>query len=633
MKDGTGLLETIDGPDRLKELTADQLEKLAGEIREKIIGTISRNGGHLAPNLGVVELAIALHRVFHAPEDKIIWDVGHQCYPHKLLTGRAGEFDTIRRTGGLSGFTRTGESPYDCFGAGHAGTAISAAMGFSAAESLSGGHDHVVAVVGDGALICGISLEALNNLRSTCRKLIVVLNDNKMSISESIGAIPNYLNRIITGRNYNRFKALAKMMVHRLPGGTSVIGNIQNLEASLKNLFVPGIFFEELGIRYIGPIDGHKLPELIRTFERIKDFTRPVLVHVVTEKGRGCDFASEDPEHFHGTGAFHPDTGKSDRTPGDTFSAAFGRALTELTETDPRVVSVTAAMASGCGITDEYRQKFPDRFFDVGIAEEHALVFASGLAAAGFRPVVAIYATFAQRALDCIFHDAALQDLPVMICLDRAGIVEDGPTHHGIHDLGFLRSIPNLAILLPRSEAELQAMMEEAHRRQTGPVVIRYPKGASGYSPDDRPAPLEWGRAEIRRQGTDLVLWAAGRETKTAEETSDILKEKYGISAAVVNTRFLRPFDRETFLSFAEHMPVATLEDHVKEGGLASQAAELLAESSAASRSRLFPFGWSAGEVLPHGKTADIRQSRGMTPRQIAETLAESLKTMSDHAS
>ena len=631
MKDGENLLERIDGPERLKELSPGELEVLAKEIREKIIGTISRNGGHLAPNLGVVELAIALHRVFHAPDDRILWDVSHQCYPHKLLTGRAKTFDTIRKTNGLSGFTSPEESACDCFGAGHAGTAISAAMGFSAAESLSGGHDHVVAVVGDGALICGISLEALNNLRSTCRRLIVVLNDNKMSISESIGAIPNYLNRIITGRNYNRFKALAKMMVHRLPGGKNVIGNIQNLEASLKNLFVPGIFFEELGIRYIGPIDGHKLPELIRTFERVKDFNRPVLVHVVTEKGRGCEFAEDDPEHFHGTGAFHPDTGRSSRKPGDTFSAAFGRALTSLTESDPRVVAITAAMASGCGIPDEYRRRFPERFFDVGIAEEHAVVFASGLAAAGYRPVTAIYATFAQRALDCIFHDAALQKLPVTICLDRAGIVEDGPTHHGIHDLGFLRSIPNLAILQPRSEKELEMMMAETHRRQAGPVVIRYPKGPSGYPADDPAAPLEWGRAELRRQGSDLVFWASGRETKTAEEAADILREKYGLSAAVVNTRFLRPFDRKMFLDFAARMPVVTVEDHVKEGGLASLASELLAESG--SGRRLFAFGWSAEEVLPHGDPADIRKTRGMTPGLIAETLAKTLKPSSGHAS
>ncbi len=614
------ILDRINSPEDLRRLSVSDMQTLSQEIRETIIKTVAENGGHLAPNLGVVELTVALHRVFRAPEDKIIWDVGHQSYPHKLLTGRRKEFSSIRKYNGLSGFTKREESPYDCFGAGHAGTSISSAMGFSVASELKGMHNHTVAVIGDGSLICGISLEALNNLRSTCKNMIIVLNDNKMSISKSIGAIPNYLNQIITGRNYNRFKAYVKMMVQKMPGSASIIENIQNLEASAKNLFVPGIFFEELGIRYFGPIDGHNLNDLIQTFERVKEFNRPVIVHVITEKGHGCDYAIAAPEKYHGVGSFHPATGKNDAKKKETFSSAFGKKLFRMAEEHPEITAVTAAMASGCGISGEFTERFPDRFFDVGIAEEHALVFAAGLAADGMRPVVAVYATFLQRALDCIFHDICLQNLPVILCADRAGIVEDGATHHGIYDISFLRAIPNLAILEPRNEKELAMMMDSAYA-YAAPVLLRYPRGCS--DDDSEPAEIFWGKAERLSSGTDLAFWTSGREAVTARQTADILKEKYGISVSVVNARFLRPFDTEMFRADAEKMPVVTLEDHVTAGGLASIAAEAL---NNVKHRGLHSFGWSPDRIPGHGSTEELRREAGLYPEALAENIYRKIR-------
>ena len=618
VKVGKRILDGIDSPEALKKLTMDELNQLSREIHSEIIEVVARNGGHLAPNLGVTDLTIALHRVFDMPRDKIIFDVGHQSYPHKLLTGRRKEFHSIRKEEGLSGFTKADESAFDPFGAGHAGTAISAAMGFAAARDLNGTDEHIVALLGDGALGCGISLEAMNNVRSSCRNLIIVLNDNKMSISRSTGAIPNYLNSIITGRNYNRFKAFTKMSIERLPGGGEIVGSIQKLETSLKSLFVPGLFFEAMGLRYIGPINGHQLPELIETFERVKKFNRPVLVHVITEKGHGCEYAKDAPEKFHGVSSFNPENGAlMAQGKGETFSSAFGEELVRLAEKDSRIVGITAAMCAGTGMTS-FAAKFHDRFFDVGIAEEHALVFAAGLAAAGKRPVVAIYATFLQRALDCVFHDICLQNLPVVICADRAGIVEDGPTHHGIYDLSFLQAMPNLSILAPRNERELKRMLQKA-LEQENPVLIRYPRGGSGMTAagDPPPSPLEWGRAEILRPGSDLAIWTFGREARTALKAADLIREKTGREVAVVNARFLKPFDRAQLEAHAALMPIVTLEDHVKTGGLASIAESVLV---GIPHHGLLSFGWKAEDIIQHGSPDSLRKTHGMSAEQIAES-------------
>ncbi len=590
------ILDNISSPEDLKALAPRQLTALCSELRETIIDTVSKNGGHLAPNLGVVELTVALHSVFNMPEDKIVWDVGHQSYVHKLLTGRRDRFHSIRTDNGLSGFTLREESEFDCFSSGHAGTAISAAMGFAAARDARNGSEHVIAVVGDGSLICGLSLEALNNVRSSCRNLIIIVNDNKMSISKSVGAIPNYLNRIITGRSYNHFKAFAKMAVQRMPSGSDIIGGIQKLEEATKSLFVPGVFFEEMGLRYVGPINGHKLPELIETFNRVKDFNRPVIVHVITEKGAGCEYAKEAPEKFHGVSSFNPHTGHSEHaSSGINFSAAFGASMIELAEKDPEVVAITAAMRSGTGLL-KFSEQFPDRFFDVGIAEEHGLTFAGGLAAGGMRPVVALYATFLQRGLDCVFHDICLQNLPVIICADRAGIVEDGPTHHGIYDESFLLSMPRLSVLAPKNETELKAMLFAAYEQKT-PVAIRYPRGASKIN--DLPVPaLEWGKAEVVRDGSDLA--AAG-----------IL----GCSCRIVNTRFLKPFDKELFLSDAAKMPIFTIEDNLEGAGLDSIADKLLIN---AGHHGVHHFAWPADKIIPHGTQSCLREKFGMTPKAIA---------------
>lgn len=603
------ILDNISSPEDLKALAPRQLTALCSELRETIIDTVSKNGGHLAPNLGVVELTVALHSVFNMPEDKIVWDVGHQSYVHKLLTGRRDRFHSIRTDNGLSGFTLREESEFDCFSSGHAGTAISAAMGFAAARDARNGSEHVIAVVGDGSLICGLSLEALNNVRSSCRNLIIIVNDNKMSISKSVGAIPNYLNRIITGRSYNHFKAFAKMAVQRMPSGSDIIGGIQKLEEATKSLFVPGVFFEEMGLRYVGPINGHKLPELIETFNRVKDFNRPVIVHVITEKGAGCEYAKEAPEKFHGVSSFNPHTGHSEHaSSGINFSAAFGASMIELAEKDPEVVAITAAMRSGTGLL-KFSEQFPDRFFDVGIAEEHGLTFAGGLAAGGMHPVVALYATFLQRGLDCVFHDICLQNLPVIICADRAGIVEDGPTHHGIYDESFLLSMPRLSVLAPKNETELKAMLFAAYEQKT-PVAIRYPRGASKIN--DLPVPaLEWGKAEVVRDGSDLAIWAVGREVRTALEAAGIL----GCSCRIVNTRFLKPFDKELFLSDAAKMPIFTIEDNLEGAGLDSIADKLLIN---AGHHGVHHFAWPADKIIPHGTQSCLREKFGMTPKAIA---------------
>jgi len=620
------ILPHIHSPEDLRKLTGKELTALPEEIRERIIDVVSKNGGHLAPNLGTVELTIALHMVFHAPEDKILWDVSHQAYTHKLLTGREAEFDTLRQKGGISGFTKMDESPYDAFGSGHSGTALSAAMGFEVAGHLLKKEDRVIAVVGDGALTNGITFEALNNLRSTCRGLILIVNDNKMSIARSTGAISRILNRIITAKLYNRIKAAAKYILRIFPHGENMIGGIRGLENSLKSLLVPGVFFEEMGIRYIGPVNGHNLAELIRTLRRVKDNDLPVIVHVITEKGRGCKFANEDPELFHGIGKFNPETGELIRSAGakPTFSTVFGKSLEKLAAQDPKLVTVAAAMALGCGIPHEFIRKYRERFFDVGIAEEHAIAFAAGLAANGCHPVAAIYATFSQRALDCLFHDVGLQNLPVLLCEDRAGLVEDGPTHHGIYDVSFLRAIPNMVIMMPANEDELPMMMEAALKHPC-PAVIRYPKGNSGRPDGDpAPAPIEWGKAAVVREGSDLSFWCAGREIYTALAAADILEKKHGIRAAVVNVRFLKPFDAALF---KQHLgkPVVTIEDHVKQGGLASIVAEHAACNGCPA---LLSYGWEADEIIPHGSTAKIREEHGFTPDAIAETVASKVLSL-----
>ena len=610
------ILDGVNSPSDVKNLKAEQLPQLCAELREEIVEAVSKNGGHLAPNLGVVELTVALHRVFDLPKDKILWDVGHQTYAHKLLTGRRERFSTIRQYEGLSGFPSPRESEYDPFISGHAGTSISAALGFEAANESLGRDGRIVAVVGDGSLICGLSMEALNNVRSTCKNLIIVINDNKMSISKSVGAIPNYLNRIITGSSYNRFKAFAKMALRKLPASSEIIGGIQKLEGATKSLFVPGIFFEELGLRYIGPVNGHKLPELIETFRRIREFNRPVIVHVITEKGAGCAYAARQPEKFHGVSGFDPDTGELEKkSTKQNFSGEFGRTLCELAEKHPEIVGITAAMRSGTGMT-RFSERFPDRFYDVGIAEGHALTFAAGLAANGLHPVVSVYATFLQRALDSLYHDICLQKLPVVICADRAGVVEDGPTHHGLYDESFALTMPDLCIMAPKNEKELSEMLVLGCELKA-PVMIRYPRGSSGL--DELPcAPLEKGRAEVVREGHDLALWAVGREVKTALETADILKQRHDLSCRVVNVRFLKPLDAEQLRADACRMPLVTFENTLSGTGLEVLADRLLITEKHCG---ILHFAWPAEEVIPHGTEAELRSRFGLTAEAAAETI------------
>ncbi len=637
-------LNEINCPGDLKKMNLRDLQDLPPQIRDEIIQTVSENGGHLASNLGNVELTIAIHKVFHAPEDKILWDVGHQSYTHKLLTGRQAVFKTLRKTGGLCGFPKRGESEYDCFDAGHSGTALSAAMGFEVGNRILKKDDHrVVAVIGDGSLTCGITLEAMNLFNQTCPRLILIVNDNKMSIDHSQGAISKILNHVITANTYNHFKRETKKIVAKAFGKRGIRAFHKLLNA-VKSLFTPpDCFFEQFGLRYIGPVNGHDLPKLIRALESAKhNDSASSVVHVITKKGCGYKFAEENPEKFHGIGPFDVQTGEEKKKCGKPgFSAAFGDALTRVVAQNDNVVSVVAAMAYGCGIPKSFTEDYKDtKFFDVGIAEEHALIYAAGLAAAGCRPVVSLYATFAQRALDCIYHDVCLQNLPVILCEDRAGLVEDGPTHHGIYDVSFLRAMPNLSILAAACEAEIEPMLLAALQRNS-PVVIRYPRGCSPAPEDFQPAPLTWGKAEVRlpyQNSSDsgrrkISLWCAGNEVWTGLECADILKKR-NCDVSVINVRFLKPFDTALLEQFAkESNCIVSLEDHVKQGGLATILAENLCgiHSPDVSCCRLMSFGWDSDTIIRHGSIADIRREYGLTPDAIAaQILGESKRLPTD---
>lgn len=618
------LLKNITSPEDLKKIPAESMDELCREIRDRIITVVAKNGGHLAPNLGVVELTAALLRVFSPPKDKIIWDVGHQSYVYKLLTGRNKDFDRIRLYNGLSGFSLPSESMYDAFVSGHAGTSISVAMGYAIERDLRDGDDRVIAIIGDGSLGNGMAYEAMNNVRANCKRLIIILNDNKMSISKSVGAVGNYLNRIITGKCYNHIKGLLRSAFRSLPKGKNLVEHVQHLEKTAKHYLVPGLFFEEMGLRYVGPIDGHDLPKLESILRSVKTFDQPVLVHVVTSKGQGCSYAKKSPEKYHSVSGFDLKTGELKKSAIPGFASAFGSALVEEAKQNDNIVAITAAMSAGTGL-ELFEKTFPRRFFDVGIAEGHALTLAAGLAAAGKRPVVAIYATFLQRAMDSVFHDICLPKLPVVICVDHSGFVEDGPTHHGFYDLAFLQSLPDLKIMMPCSGSELSKMLNLA-LKSDGPVVIRYAKKALVLEEEPGGA-LVLGKSDRLADGKDLALWAVGRETAVAREMRTILMEKYQLSVRVVNARFLSPFDREALVEDAKKMPVFTLENMVSGIGLSKVVDETLVNIE---HHGVWHFCWSEMEACSHGAESDIRNKYGKTAEGLSLKIVEKIKEAKD---
>ncbi len=616
-------LEDIKSPDDIKGFSVSELNELASKIRLAIIKGVSEGGGHLASSLGVVELTIALHYVFDTPVDKLIWDVGHQSYPHKILTGRYEKFSTLRKRGGISGFPRRSESPYDDFGTGHSSTSISAAVGMVEARDLKGGDFKVVAVIGDGAMTAGLAFEGLNHAGQLGKDLVVILNDNEMSISRNVGALSAYLNRILTGDVYRRVKKETKQFLESVPkfGGT-VSRFAQKFEESVKGLFLPGMLFEEMGFNYVGPIDGHNMGLLLETLEKAKDTEQPVLVHTITKKGKGYGFSEEDPCTFHGVGPFELETG-SPISGGSGQSQAycdiFGRTLAELADENPDIVAITAAMKEGTGLVP-FAERHPKRFFDVGIAEPHAVTFAAGLATQGIRPVVAIYSTFLQRSYDEIIHDVCLQNLPVVFAIDRAGIVgEDGPTHHGVFDLSYLRHVPNLVVMAPRDGTELKGMLKLALEHQ-GPVAIRYPRGMA----EERTLglPISIGEGEVLREGADLAILAIGSTVGHALRAADILGQE-GVGAAVVNMRFAKPLDEEVVSRAASRQGrILTVEENALQGGFGSAVLECLNEKEL-HNVEIKTLG-IPDRFVEHGTQAELRRILGLD----AEGIAASAKAL-----
>ena len=632
-------LDMVDHPSHVKKLTLEQLGQLAHEVRHELITKLAKNGGHLGPNLGVVELTIALHRVFSTPEDKFVWDVSHQSYVHKLLTGRKSRFDTIRTTDGLNGFSLRTESEHDCYGAGHAGTALSAALGMCAARDQRGSDEDVVCIFGDAALTNGISFEGLNNIAHTTRRFIGILNDNEWSIAKNVGAISSYLNKLITNPRYNQLQREVERLVKRMPKGSVAVNLGHKAQEALKSAFAEvamkqneerldadgrgghgsSLIFEEMGLRYLGPIDGHDLPLLITSLEYAKASDVPVVLHVLTKKGKGYEAALNHPEKFHGLGPYDPVTGNTPATKPGTppnYQDVFGQTMVKLCQKDNSIVGITAAMPSGTGLK-ALEKAMPQRYYDVGIAEEHAVIFAAGMATMGFHPVVAIYSTFLQRAYDCIVHDVALQDLPVIFCMDRAGLsANDGPTHHGLFDIAYLRCVPKIIAMAPRNEDELADMMFTA-TLQNHPVFIRYPRGAGeGVAVKEQPALLEIGKAEVTRNfsgqaGRKVALFGLGNMHQVAERAAVQLTTE-GFDCAVINPRFTKPLDAGTTEFFARAAElVVTLEDHVLPGGYGASVLELLSEKRITTP--VERVGWP-DQFIEHATTVDhLRQKYGLT--------------------
>ena len=626
MENNSEILKEISSPADLKKLDYEQIEILCQEIRNRIIDATSQNGGHVGPNLGVVELTVALHLAFDTPQDSFFWDVSHQGYVHKLLTGRNDErFEKIRQSNGLSGFLSREESKHDAFGAGHAGTALSAALGRCIARDLNKKDEHVVAVAGDAAFTCGITLEALNNIASSTKRFILILNDNEWSIAKNVGAFSKYFNELITNPAYTRLHKDAESFLTQVPGGPSLMKFLSKAKRDTKELIAPSSIFEKLGIRYLGPIDGHDVQSLVRFFEFAKTSDEPIVLHLLTQKGKGFPVALEEPEKWHGSGPFDKQTGQSkpsSPTSSPKYQDVFGECLSKLAAENENIVGITAAMPSGTGL-DALHKAIPERFFDVGIAEEHAVLLAAGMATGGKLPVCAIYSTFLQRAYDPIIHDVCLQNLPVTFCLDRAGLSpNDGPTHHGLFDISYLRCIPNGIIMQPKDEDELQDMMATGITSGS-PSFVRYPRGEGvGVKRKDKPVPLEIGKAEILREGTTCSIWAIGDFVQTALHIADHLLEKYGIKISVVNARFIKPLDEENLLKHTEsHQYIVTLEDNVLMGGFGSSILEVFEKNNTTIAVKRF--GWP-DQFIEHGNSVhELRSKVGLDQ----ESLTKSIET------
>jgi 1-deoxy-D-xylulose-5-phosphate synthase len=610
------LLDGIHSPTDIKALREEELPGLAQEVRDELIRVLSQTGGHLGPNLGVVELTIALHRVFDTPRDRFVMDVSHQGYVHKMFTGRLDRISTMRQYGGLNGFLLRTESEHDCYGAGHAGTALSAALGMAVGRDLRGSDEHIVVIAGDAAFTCGISYEALNNVKAHTKRFIVVLNDNEWSIAKNVGAIANYLNAIVTSPTYAHLHDKAGRFIRAIAGRTGV-HFAHKVEESVKGLIVPSVIFEELGLHYYGPIDGHDIPLLTRTFEFLKTQDAPVLLHILTKKGKGYEPAIKQPDKFHGLGKYKIESGETPPAPTPTYSEIFGKTLAKFAGTNQKIVAITAAMPSGTGLS-HFAKAYPGRYFDVGIAEEHAALFACGLATQGLQPFLAIYSTFFQRAYDMAIHDMAIQKLNVRLCMDRAGLSgDDGPTHHGLFDIGYLRHIPNWVHMQPKDEDEFVDMLWTMAHYNAGPVAVRYPRGAgTGAKPKAEPKLLEIGKAEVVQHGRDVAIFGLGNMFEVASEAAKKLEAR-GISVALINPRWIKPLDTGTIEFFARSVEVvATIEDHVLHNGFGCAVIEHL--HSQRIGTPVVRIGWP-DEFIEHGAVPILRKKHGITADALVE--------------
>ncbi len=612
------LLDTVHSPADIKKFSIPQLETLAQEIRERLILTLSKTGGHLGPNLGVVELTLAMHYVFDTPADRFVFDVSHQAYIHKLLTGRRERFETIRQPGGLNGFMLRTESEHDSYGAGHAGTALSAALGMAVARDLAGGKEHIVALAGDAAFTNGISFEALNNIADQTRRLIVVLNDNEWSIDRNVGAIAKYLHKIVTNEHVTHLHDSAARLLERF-GGKTAVNVVRRAEEAAKGLLWPSVFFEEFGLTYYGPLDGHNIGLLVETFKFLKQQDKPVLLHAITQKGRGFQPALDKQKKFHGLGPYDPETGETKPVGQHTYSEVFAETLVKLANENDKLVAITGAMPNGTAL-DLFKPHHPKKYFDVGIAEEHAVIFAAGMATQGYKPFCAIYSTFLQRAFDPIVHDVCLQNLPVVFCMDRGGLSgDDGATHHGLFDISYLRGIPNIIHMDPKDEDELADMLYTAMLHD-GPAAVRYPRGIGpGTAVKEHPVALPIGRAEVIRDGDEFAIFGLGALLPMASELAEKLDQQ-GHSAAVINPRFVKPFDRELLASYARHVTaIITFEDHVLMGGFGSVVLEALSEMGL--NTPVIRIGWP-DRFIEHGKVDQLRARHGISVEAAMEKLA-----------